>query len=746
MADEFGQDLAVIGKFNADPHGDHLVTGKFDFAADHDFPGMLYGAIMGSNVSHAKILSMDTSAAEALDGVKAVITYAENPRWSDIVLMYNMPIAAVAATDPDIAERALELIKVEYEVRPHVVDPDDALKEGAPVTGVFAGANISATPVQVIRGDVEAGFKEAAGTFEMTIGWQQYYQHNQIETDSTTAYWAGDDAYCYSKNQNPFSQQSSVSSALKMPRHRVHLFTHGTGGGYGGGGGSLCEVEALLLSKKAGAPVKIIKSRRHQVTHNNHQYGCKAWIKVGYKSDGSLTAIDSIWWSDGGRNGARGTFVNNLQYSWKCANLRSLTHAIGTNKGTTGPYRCVAHPAGGWVCEMVLDELAKRLNMNPMALRRKIMVTADMADQDTKTPYASYILLDLLEECNKGIGYEAKYHLPGTKTLPDGRLHGVGISAHIDGHGGGPSGVRGCIINMTEDGKCLYNQGMSRCQSMHPLSQAIIAETLGLKYEDVRVGDWGNTDVCAEGGQQTGSTGTMGFGAAAMRAAEDARAQIFVQAAKTLGVPEADLDARDSKVFSKTDPTKTMTHAQVMAKIATPVIGRGVRWDPQLRKERGGFPVGTPCVTRGCCGAAAEVAVDPETGEVEILDFINVVDYGRVITKQGAESQIINGLDAMLNQLFMYEQVYDKNTGAPLTFDHVDNKLVTSLDIPQKLGLKFKMMESIDVNGPYGAKGVGEPCTSSYSAIANAICNAIGSWILTVPYTPQKILQALGKA
>lgn len=743
MADEFGTDLAVIGKKKLDYHGENIVMGRFDFGADHIMPGMLYGAILGSPYAHAKVVSIDTSEAEALEGVKAVITYMDNPRWSDTILQWGQEVAAVAAIDEDTAFRALDLIHVEYETRPAVIDPEEAMQPGAPLVGTFPDGNTTPTPDILVRGDVEQGFADADITFEDTVGWTAYFAHNYISPDSVVVYWEGDDVYCWGENQNPFGQLAGITAGLRIPRHRIHHFVHGTGGGFGGKGGSYAEVAAALLSKKCGRPVKIVQPRYLTNVIMTHQYGVKAWFKIGAKNDGTLTAVDCKFWSDGGRNGGRSGFDDCPQYSWKCPNFRSETIGVATNKGSTGPWRCVQHPPSQFLSDVVLEKLAARLNMNPLELRRKVFVTADMPDQDNGRPLASNGLRECLEAAATAIRYEEKYHAPGARTLPDGRLHGIGIHAHVDGHGS-ISGARGGIINMTEDGKVLFNVGTSRVHQGYSAMAHIIAETIGVSYEDVHVGDWGSTDTCSEGGMQAGSTSTISTGAAMKVAAEDVRAQLFDQAAKDLGVSPEELDARDGKIFVKADQTKSVTHAQVMAKLQQPVIGRGVRWDAVLRKPVGNFPVGTPCNVRGVCASAAEVAVDPETGEVEILNFHNAIDVGRVISGVSAEAQVMSGLQIQINQALFYDQVYDKQTGAPLSFDHLDHKVASHLDVPQDKN-SISIVETIDACGPYGCKGIGEPSISSYACITNAIYNATGKWISSTPWTPMKILQALGK-
>ncbi len=744
MVDEFGQDLAVIGTITLDYHGESIVSGKYDFPADHHMTGMLYARVLGAPYAHAQITSIDTSKAEELEGVEAVINYSENPRWSDTILHWGQEVAAVAAVDEDTAERAIDLIDVVYDERPAVIDPEEAMQSGAPLVGAFPDSNITPSPQTLERGDVEAGFAQADVVIDEAVGWTAYYQHMQIEPDSCVAWWEGDDLYCWSTNQNPFGQLSGITNALQMPRNRVHVYTHGTGGGFGGKGGSYPEIAAALLSKKAGKPVALHKARRNQIIHNNHQYGVKAQIKMGCKNDGTLTAVELTFWSDGGSNGGRSGFDDVPQYTWNCPNFKSTTYGVATNKGRTGPWRCVQHPPGAFLSDIVLEKMAEKLGMNPLEFRRKMYVTEDMPDQDNGQPLSSNGVHQCLDAVAQAVGYSANYHAPGTKELPDGRLHGIGIHAHVDGHGS-MFGARGAIINMCEDGTVLFNVGTSRCHNSLDAMGNIVAETVGVAADQVHVGDWGSTDTCSEGGMQAGSTSTISTGAAMKVAADDVRAQLFEIAATQLKVTPDELDARGGKIFVKADPTQSITHAQVMGKTGEPIIGRGVRWERNLRKEVSSFPVGNPCQIRGVCASACEVAVDPATGEVEITNFANAIDCGRAINLISAEAQVSVGMTIEHGQAMLYEQIHDHDSGALLTNGFLTHKLSTALDVPEDKNQRF-VVETIDAVGPYGCKGMGEPAISSYVCVVNAVNNAIGKYVISAPLTPQKVLAALGKA
>lgn len=751
MANEFGpsSDFLVIGKKNPDPQGPNIVTGRYPFSSDINKPGKLYARILGSPYAHAKITSINTSKAEALPGVKGVITYKDVAMWGDgTLLSWGQEVAAVAAVDEATAERALDLIEVVYNVLVPVIDPDEAMKPGAPNSGAFPDTNVTPTNSELNRGDVVKGFAEADVVIDETTGYVHRHTQNHMEPESAIAWWEGDDLHCFVATQGVFGQRSGTAAGLKIPLNKVHVNCKGVGGAHGGKGQSAPEVVCAILSKKTGKPVALHLPRRiHQVCRRNH-YGPKLRMKMGAKNDGTLTAIEATWWANGGRNGSRGDYDVVPSNTWKVANFKSNELAVATNLGVGGGHRCLGHPDGGFLSGIILEKMAARLKINPLDFRRKIFLPEGSPDQQTGRPLNASGLLQCLEKAAEAIGYSAKYHDPGSKTLPDGRLHGIGIHAHDDPHGGA-SGSRGIIINMNEDGTVLFNSGGTRLMGGPAAQAAIIAETIGVKFSDVQVADWGSSDTASEGGGQSGSTLTSSLGSAAKAAADDVRLQLLTVAAGTgtgmLKTTVAELEARDGKIFLKADPTKFVTHGAVMAAISQPVIGKGTVSSGTLRKPVGTFPVGTASVARSACASAAEVAVDPDTGAIEVLNFVAVSDAGRVIDRESVEGQMYSALICQTNKALFWDAIPDPLTGIPLTFDYVDDKTATALDVPEDKNQVF-LLETIDANGPYGAHGMGEPgVVGSYACIINAINNAINKWIVERPVSPITILKALGK-
>jgi len=742
-------DFAVIGKQgNLDKQGKMIVTGRLDYCADIFPDKKLFTRILTSPHPHARIVSIDTSKAMQLEGVKGVLTYeagfpATNFLFQELT-WWGQEVAIVAATDPNIAEDALDLIEVEYETLPFVVHPDDAMEPDAPLVGCWPDGNVHTG--EFLRGNFEAGFEDADVTVEDTVGWTNFFQQSNIETRGATVWWLGDDVYVQIPSPNVWMARMLLSMYLGMSMHKIHIVSHGSGGILGDkimpGQGILA---AAMLSKQLGQPVCTQNTRREYFLTTQHQHRAKATIKIGCKNDGTITAIDCTYYGDDGGLGS--SWASGCTYpimnTLRCADGRFAYVEIATNSPWAYIYRSVNNPPGDFCMEVVLDKMAEELGMTPLEFRQKNYVRPDEVQQDNGKPYASNSVLECLNTAANTIGFTSKWHEPGTKTLADGRLHGIGIASSVENHGTMSSPV-GAIVNMTKDGKCLLDTGITRvgCGTQSALC-AIVAETIGLSYEDVAVGEWGNTDISAEAQAQWGSMGTINNGAAHLNAAKDARDQILERAAGILGVPVGDLDIGGGMVWVKADDSISTTIAAVVNS-GSPIVGRGYGWPSVLQREHFGWPAGTPCETRCMCATAVEVAVDPDTGEVEVLDIVDVVDAGRVLSYNGARKQVYAGIISQFAEALYWDQIVDPITGATLNPNFLDHKFPTPLDTNQDR-YQAKLVESDDACGPYGAKGIGEPVITSFGCFANAIYNATGKWVKEAPAYPWRILKAMGK-
>jgi xanthine dehydrogenase molybdenum-binding subunit len=754
------EELTVIGK--PGQHDKQLmaaITGRLDFAADNLLGKKLHGRILGSPYAHAMITSIDTSKAEALEGVEGILTYKDVTTYSYLPLFeeltrWGQAVAVVAATDPNIAAQAIELIDVEYEPLPFVIDAEESSAPGAPLVGVWPESNVRTT--EVLRGDLDAGFAEADVILEDSVGWTKCFQHSTNETHSCVAWWLGDELYLWCSNQTPHLTRNQAAGRFGITQNNVHLITHGTGSACGDkyhGYGAITDCPATdfapALAKKTGKPVQIHLSRYENYINATHQHPGKLEFKIGAKNDGTLTAIDATFYGDTGGNGHlwAGGLTLPIRMTWDCPDARFTAVDIATNNARMGWFRGVPDAPAVFLMHTALQMLAEELGIDPLEFMLKNLHPIEKVQPETQKPFSSFAVAECLQEAADAIDWNNNWHSPGTRTLPDGRLHGIGISGSVVYPGGLSSGAVGAIVNLTRDGTALINVGISRVGGGTSSAMChIVAETLGIKYEDVNVGDWGNTDVCSDGGGQGGSTRTPTLGAAFQMAAEDAKTQLFATAAGMLNVAATDLDASEGIIFEKANPANSLTHAEVSAKTTGQVVGRGYTWPKELQRPVGNFPVGTPCEMRGMVATAVEVAVDSDTGEVEILKLVNACDVGRAISYSGCTNQIEGTIEIQINQALFAEQVLDQASGAILNPGFLDHKWTTSLDVYPDDRQQAVIVESIDACGPYGAKGMGEPPLSSYVSIHLAIQNATGQWFKTAPVHPWEILNALGKA
>jgi CO/xanthine dehydrogenase Mo-binding subunit len=348
--------------------------------------------------------------------------------------------------------------------------------------------------------------------------------------------------------------------------------------------------------------------------------------------------------------------------------------------------------------------------------------------------------------------FNNKWHEPGTRTLPDGRMHGIGIAGHGDSHGG-VFGASGASCKTGPDGTVQIMVGIARAACGQSQSaRHTAAETLGMTYDNVMVGSFGDTAVTQDGGMQAGSTRTIGLNSAVYEAALDLRDQMWAVAAARMGVTAEELDAADNIIFEKANPDNSMSYAQLCGGhgFAVPSWGgRGYTQGAYFKAVppwlAGKVNVGDSSQTSGQSAGVGEIAVDMETGEIEVLGFWNAVDTGQVLFHHGVMNQIQGGTELWFGEAFYYEQLYDMATGQTLNTNWVENKWPTTMDIPTDAVHPFAV-ESMDYAGPFGAHGIGEPTVSEYCTVALAFYNATGVWPTDGPLTPDRVLKVLGKA
>ncbi len=526
--------------------------------------------------------------------------------------------------------------------------------------------------------------------------------------------------------------------------NNVTVITHGTGGAFGDLNFNTHNVVAAVLAKKAGAPVQYQLTRHQNYLSATQQYADRGDIKLGAKSDGTLMAIQATFWTDIGAFPwpAVGDAISPLQITFNVPNASFTGHTIVTNKPQGAYWRCVGEPGGLFDMEPVIEQLCEKLSMDKVAFMLKNI--KKLGDLDNGSlglntgvqglPFGSMALNHNIQDVATSIGWSTKHKAPGTVVLPDGRYYGIGISGYVCNKGQWGGEVDCAIITTTADGGFFLNVGQSSIQASVSSLSYVAAEALGANAGDVKVGEYGNTAVTQNCGGQGGSTRTVTSGHAVKAAGESVLAQLFAVAAPMLNTTPDKLSAKLGKIYLTSDSTKFVTHAAVLAASTSPIVGYGYT------------PYDTSKVIRTTSAAAVEIAVDEDTGAVEVTRVVQSDDVGTADSMLACEGQIESGTVQSIGYELMWQWYVDQNNGVPLNPSFLGHRFPTSMDIPPPDSFTPIVVQSNDAIGPFGAKGLGEPPLSPpAAAIVNAIYNATGKWVRSQPATPWKVLAALGK-
>lgn len=737
------------------------VTGQAVYAGDLSLPGMLYGKIKRSNVAHARIVSIDTSRAEALPGVKAVLTHANVPR----VLHYGSPhprsasvtkdqyifdtkvrywgegVAAVAATSEEIAEEALELIEVEYEPLPAVFTVADAMRPDAPcLHDVGPGGNLVLPPVVVKRGNVEQGFAQAdfilEGEFELGRPTPAY-----MEPNVCVAQWDGNDKLTmWASTQTAFMVRGILAEVLGVPLNRVRVLVDHMGGGFGAKQ-DLFQHEFLcaLLARETRRPVRMEFTRKETFLGGRSRHPATIRLKQGFRRDGTITARQAQVIYNSGAYGSHGPGVTNvgtaaLTSLYRCENIELEGLCVYTNNPIAGAFRGYGVVQTYYALDIQMDEAASRLGMDPAELKLRNAVRAgDIAPSGH--PLIGHGLEDCIRRGMQEVDWaEARRAAALHNQRTDGPIRrGWGIGCEMHGSSAYP-GIKeqgNAIVKLNEDGTATLLTGAAGLGTgAHTALAQIVAEELGIPFEDVSVVH-GDTDVVPWDIGAFASHTTFMVGRAAQMAAIEVKRQVLEQAALRLKATAGDLQIRNGRiaVLGETHPTMTVREAVSPQRglPAAHIVGHGSY---------------TPTKSYSFAAHFVEVAVDTETGQIQVLQVVPVHEFGKVIHPIAAAGQIEGGIQQGIGHTLTEDYVVCTRTGRSLNASLVDYKMPLSMDMPP---IRTVMLETApDPGGPYGAKGVGEdPIVAIGPAIANAVHDAIGVRFHCYPITPEKVLQAL---
>ncbi|MDY6973345.1 MAG: xanthine dehydrogenase family protein molybdopterin-binding subunit [Thermodesulfobacteriota bacterium] len=764
-------EYSTVGKRVPKKDSGAMVTGEAKFAADITLSGMLHGKVLYSPYPHAKILNIDTSKAERLPGVKAVITGKETPRkpfelrWgleaddkdtyimtADRVRYTGDGLAAVAAIDEDTAEEALELIEVEYEILPILDTIEKAMAPGAVRIQDYAERNILETRAEKY-GDVEKGFQESdyvrEDMFKFPI---TAYMHPET-MGCVVSYDSASDRYTFwSGAAWAYTFRSVLSVMLDVPWQRIKIITPFIGASFGGRGtwiypSHLC---GALLSKKTGRPVKIVNTREEDVLHRCAYHKTLITVKTGVKKDGTAVAREaSIVYDIGAYSGFEakiGTIINFIWFHvpFVVPNFKADVTMVFTNNPPHGPFRSYGNIQPIVACELQLELIARELGIDPMVVKMK----------NTVTPYSTTPLgwetkscgmNECIEKSGKAINWEER----GEK-LPKGRGKGIGTASFPSPRGGRPDNPLTANVIVNSDGTAdLHTIGTDSGSGQYCAMSQIVAEELGIPFDDV-TRTAVDTDVSLDRENQSIVTiSTMGR--APQLAAIDARKKILEVMADKMEANVLDMESKGGRVYVKGSPEKGVSFAEA-ATIAIAergsIVGKGEYVSPAWDKgpdyvldlfKR--FGIYGDIAGSGYGAAAADVEVDMETGKIRILSLAHAYDIGFALNPLLIEAQLEGGAALSISKNFSEEVLIDE--GQILNPTYLNYRTITALEMPPVIPIIVET-ESDPSEGPYGAKEMGMGVLMSAGpAVASAIYNATGVMIKEFPATSERILRAL---
>ncbi len=711
------------------------VTGRAKYTYDLKLPGMLYGRMIGAEVAAGTIVSIDTSKAEALPGVKAVWTAD-----SKVVRFAGQDVAAVAAVSPEVAIDAARLVKVTYKEKPFVHELREAMKDGAPL--VFAESEAPAgkdvprkgnvfgpgARSRGNRGDLDKGFAGAEVVHEGTY-YCPVHTHSCLETHGVVASWEGDQLTVHASTQGIFAVREGLAEALGIDRKNVRVLCEHMGGGFGSklgpsASGSAFAMAACKMAKKAGAPVKMMLDRKQEHLCTGNAPSALMTVKVGAKKDGTVTAVHYRSWGSAGVAGGAGTAGPAASLHGKNPNFKAEEYDVFTNAGPGAPLRAPGHSQGAFGIESAMDELADKLGMDPIELRKK--------NEASPVRMAQYDL------GAKEIGWARRNKKAGDTTTggwggtaKGAKKRGVGM-ANGNWYVFAAEDV-GAQVKVHRDGSVEVIAGYQDIGTGSRTAIAVVAaEELGVETSAVtmRIGD----TQFPEGPGSGGSVTINSVAPVVRLAANEARTKLFALAAPLLGVAPGELDAANGKIFVAKDPAKSVTFKQAAAKMSGETIDCTAKRKKQYETFRGDL-AGTQF---------AEVEVDTETGEVRVIKMVSVNDCGFPANPLTAQNQVIGAMIQGASWALLENRILDRNVGTMVNPNLESYKIFAPGDMFEA---KSILTPVANLGNNTSTAGIGEPpIVPTLAVIANAVHNAIGVRIRELPITPDRVLAALSEA
>lgn len=773
---EKGEAFKVISRNLTKVEAEAKVRGELVFSSDVVLPKMLHLKVLRSPYAHALVKKIDTSKAEKLPGVKAVFTHKDVPKhsvWRSYVLRYSAStrdshilekevrhvgdrVAAVVATSPEIAEEALGLIDVEYEELPAVFNAVDAYKSDAPLVHkmIMRGdkehkceKNVC-YPIFVHKGDVKKGFKEADIIVEEEF---KFGRPNNIPMERCSCVcrpYTGGRLEVWAQEQSIHGTRMDIAYSLGIPQSKVKVHRMFLGGAFGAHilPGFL-EFIVAFAAMKLGVPVRGEQTREEEFyTYGRHPGVFK--LKIGAKKDGTFTAMDMWFLDDTGGYAPWGELILGLECGWsmsmyRCPNIRFDGYTVYTNTPPCTAMRGAGNPQQNFGVEQVVDIIAEKLDMDPIELRLKNHIRlgdtfygqgpdvlsivescgteqllkegrqmVDWGNRKSRTPYKDKPWI------KRGIGVARGFHTSGTASSPPSEII-------VD--------YSGAVVKLNEDGTANLITASADLGAGNNTTQcAIVAEELGLRYEDVILSE-GDTDNTLYDCATHATRGTYCGGLAVKAAAAEAKKSVMAWAARILGVSAGDLITGNGRVSLRSTPSVSISIEEVVSH------AHDYDWGTAVGAASVKAPACPPCYL--VC--FVELDVDTITGEVKLLNAISGADVGTPVNLHAVRGQAIGGLQMGLGYALTEDTIIDQTNGRVRNPGFTDYKALTALDMPKT---RVFMADTYEPTGPFGAKGMGEAATNPVAAaVANAIYNAVGIRTFENPITPERILKALKK-
>ncbi|MFL5968814.1 MAG: xanthine dehydrogenase family protein molybdopterin-binding subunit [Gaiellaceae bacterium] len=706
--------LTTVGRDAPRVDGLQRARGQAPYTADLQLPGMLHTAVLRSPYARARVTRINLDDARSAPGVRAVLGPSDLDQLTDEPCYVGHAVAAVAAETFGQARAALQKLDVDWEVLEPLLDPDEAVRQESFVSDVKTYE----------RGDFARGVAEADVVVEAEYR-TQVVLHNSMETHQAVCHWEDDGITVYISTQYIWGIRDSMAQHLGLPPDKVRVVCHAMGGGFGSKNspGDYTPI-AAELAKRTGRPVKCALTRREENIAAGNRNATIQRLTGAAKSDGTLVALGGDFINAIGNSGWSASTEGPMKMLYACENVRTVQYPAKLNLPPMAAFRAPGFVEGTFALECLLDELAAKLDMDPLELRRRNYAGSDRVDD---RPFSS----KNLEECYRRAEphWAKRDEVRGRSAGP--WKHGVGLASQIWYGGGGPPSY--AWIRVGADGRAQVVTAMQDIGTGTRTAMAqIAAEELGIPLEHVQVslGDSARGPYAAI---SAGSSTIPSMGPAVRSAAADAKRQLLELAAQRFHLEERVLDLKDGNIISSDGSSWPLTEITGLLEDGQ-ILGKG---------SRGPNPAGMQVLTFGV--QVAEVAVDVETGEVRVDKIVAIHDVGRVINKLGASSQVEGGIIQGVGHTLSEERIVDPATGSILTRTLDAYKMPTIADVPEIV------TDLVDIPDPHltnlGAKGLGEPpIIPTAAAIANAIRDATGADVRSLPITREEMLRALREA